>query len=157
MDVIKEMIYKVMRDDSEASVGLRALLDQTSTPYGIYKADLPDNMDFSAGVKCVTMFQLTGEFDTSMPRENFSTVAKQETYQITAWGGDALVSCDKILDRVRYLLEGKHKTTDPTTNAAVFSIKCEWEGPDQRDIDYRVNHKSARFRVWLQDLTLAKM
>jgi hypothetical protein len=154
MDVIKEMLFEVMRDDSVTTVGLRDLLSQTVSPYGVYHANLPDNLVFTSGKKCITYFQLTGEYDTSMPRHNYSTMAKQETYQITVWGGDATTSNDKILSRIIYLLEGKHKTTDPTTEAMVFSIKCEWEGPDQYDTDYRIFHKSARFRVWLQDCSI---
>jgi len=154
MDVIKSMIYKVIRDDAVATIGIRALLGQTVSPYGVYHANLPDNFDFSSSKKYITYYQLTGEFDTSMPRNNFSTIAKQETYQITVWGGDNTNSCDKILDRVRCLLEGKHKTTNPTTAAMVFNIKCEWEGPDQWHDLYKIFHKTARFRVWLQDCTI---
>lgn len=155
MYVIKEMLYKAIRDDSKATVGIRALLSNTTTtPYNVYHANLPDNVDFSSSKKYITYYQLTGEYDTSFPRHNYATIPKEETYQFTVWGGTGTTSNDKILDRIKFLLEGKHKTTNPTTDAAVFTIKCEWEGPDLYDEDYRIYYKSARFRVWLQDVTI---
>jgi len=157
MDVVKQMIYVAIRDDDKATVGIRALLDNTTTtPYNVYHANLPDNVDFSSDQKYITYFQVTGDYDPTFPRHNFATMAKQETYQITAWGGDATTSNDKILDRVRYLLEGKHGTTDPTSDAAVHNIKCEWESPDLYDEEYRIYYKQARFRVWLRDATITQ-
>lgn len=156
MDKVKEMLYKTLRDDSTATVGLRALLGNTTvSPYNVYLAKLPDNPNFVGGDKFVTYMQLTGEYDTSYPRHNFATVVKQETYQFTSWGGDATTSNDKILDRIKFLLEGKHKTTNPTSDAEVHAIRCEWEGPDLYDDDYEVNYKSIRVRVWLRDDTIA--
>jgi len=155
MDKIKDMIYTALRDDSTATIGIRALLgNTTATPYNVYHANLPDPLDFASSKKYITYFQLSGDFDTTYPRNNFSTMPKQETYQITVWGGDTTTSNDKILDRVRYILEGKHKTTNPTSDAKVFSIKCEWESADMWDDDYRIFYKSARFRIWLQDVTI---
>lgn len=148
------MIYEALKNDTATTFGIRGLLRQTSVPYGIYHANLPDNFDFADSKKYITYFQLTGEFDTSMPRDNFSTIAKQETYQITIWGDDNLISNDRILSRIIYVLDGKHKTTNPTTKAMVFDIKCEWEGPDQWHDIYKIWHKSARFRVWLQDCNI---
>lgn len=155
MDVVKEMLYKAVRDDSVATVGIRVLLgNTTTTPYGVYHANLPDNLDFASSKKYITYFQITADYDLSFPRHNFATIVKEETYQFTAWGGSGTSSNDKILDRVKYLLEGKHKTTNPTSDAIVLSIKCEWEGPDLWDEDNRIFYKSIRFRVWVQDVTI---
>lgn len=154
MDVIKSMLYTVMRDDTTATIGLRALLSQSTTPYGIYHANLPDNVNFASSKKYITYYQLTGEFDTSYPRNNYTTMPKQETYQITVWGGDTTTSNEKILNRIKYLLDGKHKTTNPTSDADVFMIKCEWESEDLWDNDYRIFYKSARYRVWLNDINI---
>lgn len=154
MDVIKQMIYTALRDDTTATVGLRALLGHSSTPYGVYKEYSLQSFDFTNSKKYITLSNLTGLPDISLPRHNYSTVFKEETYQIIAWGGDATTSNDKILDRVKYVLEGKRKTTNPTSNAKVFSIKCEFEGPDLFHEDYKIFYKSARFRIWLQDETM---
>lgn len=155
MDVIKEMLYKAIRDDDTATVGIRALLNQSVTPYGVYHANLPDNVDFSSSKKYITYFQLTGLPEPEYPRHNYSTMPKQETYQITAWGGDTTTSNDKILARVMYLLEGKHKTTNPTSDAKVFNIRWEFDGPDLWDEDYRIYYKTTRYRVYLQDITIS--
>ncbi len=154
MDVVKEMIYKALRDDSAATVGIRALLSQAATPYGVYHANLPDNVDFTSNKKYIVYFQGPSDYDKTYPRHNLATVVKEETYQITAWGGNATTSNDKILDRVKHLLEGKHKTTNPTTDAEVYQIRCEWEGPDLWDDDYKTYYKSTRYRVWVRDDTV---
>ena len=155
MDVIEEMLHVALRDDSTATVGIRALLGHVATPYGVYHSnDLPDNLDFTGGKKYISHFQLTGDYDMSYPRGNFSTMPKQETYQISVYGGKGTTSNDKILARIRYRLEGKNKTTNPTADAKVFDIRCEWEGPELYDEDYKEFYKQSRFRVWLQDIMI---
>jgi len=158
MDAVRDMIKNTLQSDSVATVGLRALMNQSTSPYGIHHYNLTvtlaDDLAFSSGKRYITYFQITGVYDTSMPRNNFSTMAKQETYQLTVWNGDDTVSCDKLIDRIKYLLEGKHRTTNPTTEAMVFNIKCEWEGPTAWDDDFLIFTKSVRFRVWIQDCTI---
>ena len=151
MDVIKKMIVSALQADDQATVGLRALLSQATTPYGIYHAILPTTVSFASSKKYITYFQLTTNLDLSYPRVNMSTVPKQETYQITVWGGDTTTSNDKILARVRWILDGKRKVTNPTADASVYDIKLEWEGPDMWDEDLKIWTKSSRFRVWLGD------
>ena len=156
MDVIATMILTALRDDDEATNGIRALLGHSTTPYGVYHTELLENPDFNSSKRYISFYQITSTPDMDYPgnSRNFTTLPVQETYMITAWGGDTTTTNNLILKRIRYLLQGCHKVTKPTTDADVYDIKMEWEGPELYDKIFGVHYRQVRYRVWLNDVSI---
>ena len=152
MEKIAEALYKALRDDSEAAVGMRALLGNTTTsPYNVYHAFLPEAVDFvtAAGTQSFIVYQ----FISGIPDQTIhgrDGLAGQELYSFRVYSR-SLSTLESICRRIRLRLQGKRSVTDPTTQAVIQSVKMDSEGPTIWDDEFKVFGRTVYYRVWMRD------
>lgn len=152
MEKIDESIYKALRDDSTASVGIRALLGNTATsPYNVYHAFLPDDVDFqtaSGQVGFLVYHRISSVPD--IEQHNPSGLTMVMLYQISAYAR-SLPTVESVLRRVRWRLDHLRGVTLPTTLAALHQIKLDSAGPTRFDDAFKVFFRNDMYRVWGRD------
>ena len=152
MEEAEKAIYQALRDDSEATNGLRALLGNTTTsPYNVYYAFLPENVDFSAagGSKAfVTVLLASSVADL----ESRSPAARlmQDVYQITAYARE-LSKVRSIQRRIRWRLDNLRGITLPTTIDQFHNVALETYSADRYDDKFDCRWQMAEYRVWRRD------
>ena len=156
MEKVDEAIYKALRDDSVASVGIRALLGNTTTsPYNVYHAFLPEGIDFSP----------SGGSKGFMTYLRVSAVADMDTHPKAAWlmnllynitvYARALSTVEAVLRRVRVRLDHGFGVTNPTSQAELHNIKLESVGPSRWDDAFKVHFQTAFYRAWGRDVSMS--
>lgn len=152
MEKVSEALYKSLRDDSEATVGIRALLGNTSTtPYNVYHAFLPENVDFSpaSGNKgFITYLFVSGTPDNS-PHGSAAFIV-EEVYNVTAYHR-SLSSVESIQRRIKRRLHNLRGVTSPTSQAQLHRIALDSMGPTRFDDKWNVYWQTALYRAWLRD------
>ncbi len=146
MKELTQSIHKALRDDSVATVGLRALLAHAATPWGVYRAYLPEQPDFSAK-NYVTWYLLAASGITS---PSVDALIRQQVFSVTAWSKDPDTVTD-IHHRVRSVLENLRAVTLPTANCALHQIKWEGAGPELFDADFRVYYRAETYRAYYRE------
>lgn len=152
MEKVNEALYKALRDDSEATVGIRALLgNTTTTPYNVHHAFLPDKVDFSqaSGAKGYITYQfVSGTPDNS----NMSTASRlsEDVYQFTAYHRN-LSKVEDIHRRIKKRLQNKRGITDPTSQAEIGEVLLDSESPPTFDEAFKVWFQVKYYRVWVRD------
>lgn len=152
MEKIAEALYKALRDDSEAIVGMRALLgNTTTTPYNMYHAYIPESVDFTTvtGSQSFMIYQfVSGTPDQSIHGRD--GLAGEELYSFRVYSR-SLSTLESICRRIRLRLQGKRDVTDPTTQAVILDVKMDSEGPTIWDDDFKVYGRTVYYRVWMRD------
>ena len=153
MEEAQKAIYQAIRDDSAASIGVRALLgNTTTTPYNVYYAFLPVALEFSpaSGTKqgFVVVLLISSVADLSAGKAD--TRLMQDVYQVSVYARD-LSKVREVHSRIRWRLEGKRGLTDPTTDDVIHKIALESIGPDRYDDAYECRWQTAIYRVWRRD------
>ena len=152
MEKVNEAIYKALRDDSEASVGIRALLgNTTTTPFNVFHSFLPESVDFSpsAGAQGFITYQfISGTPDLEQQSEASRLV--EEVYQVTAYHRNLSIVED-IQRRVKRRLMRKRGVTDPTSQALISQIKLDNEEPPTFDDVFKVWFRTTFYRAWIRD------
>lgn len=152
MEEVSKALYTALRDDSEANVGIRALLgNTTTTPYNVYHAFLPEAIDFSqsSGNKGFITYQfISGTPDIT--QHSRASMLSEDIYQFIAYHRN-LSTVEDIHRRIKKVLQQKRKVTDPTTQAVIHEIKLDSEGPSTFDNAFKVWFQSKFYRVWVRD------
>ncbi len=152
MEEAEKALYQALRDDSEALVGLRALLGNTTTsPYNVYYAYLPENVDFSpsGGSKAfVTVLLTASPADISSPKA--AARLMQDFYQVTVYARD-LSKVRSVHRRIRWRLDGARGLTIPTTLDQVHKVALIGYGSDRYDDKFDCRWQMAEYRVWRRD------
>lgn len=152
MEKVGQAIYTAMRDDSEATNGIRALLGNTTTsPYNVFHAQFPDEFDFSAsgGAKgLITYHFVSASYDTDMGTAAVKTF--QAVYNVSAYAR-ALSTVESVHRRVKLRLDRMRNVTVPTSQAWIHQIKLESEGPNLFDDAFQVWRRTAIYRAWCRD------
>lgn len=152
MELVSQAIYTALRDDSEATNGLRALLgNTTTTPYNVFHADPPAAFQFDGGKSCLTYLFVSGTPDLS--GHPTAGRAMQEIYRINAYSRN-LLTVERIHKRVKWRLQGKRSLTLPTTETLLQQLKLDSMGPTRYDETWNVYWQSADYRAWVVDLDL---
>ena len=153
MEQAGQAIYTALRDDSEATNGIRALLgNTTTTPYNVYHADFPTSFDFSpssgTAQGLITYHMVSSVRDNEMSRP--SIYVFQALYNITVYAR-ALTKVEAVHRRVMLRLHNMRNVTVPTTLAWLHNVKLENEGPNIFDDAFKVHYRAAFYRVWGRD------
>lgn len=152
MEAVNQAIYKALRDDSEATVGIRALLgNTTTTPFNVFHSFLPESVDFSpsSGSQGFITYQfVSGTPDLSSQSEALRLI--EEVYQVTAYHRSLSVVED-IQRRVKKRLMRKKGVTDPSSQALISQLKLDSEGPPTFDDVFKVWFKLSLYRAWIRD------
>ena len=143
MKLLKQAIHTALRDDSVATVGLRALLGHAALPFGVYYHFLPEQPDFSTS-HWLTWHLLTG---SPVAAPESSAYLRETTFDVTAWSEDP-DKVEDILLRVRAVLENARKVTRPTSECDLHAIKWEGHGPDLFDPKFQVYFRSENYRAF---------
>lgn len=156
MEKVNESIYKALRDDSEATVGIRALLgNTTTTPYNVYHAFMPENVDFSPSTGAQGF--ITYQFVSGTPDpDNHSEASRlsEDVYQITVYHRNQSIVED-IHRRVKRRLQHKRGVTDPTSQAELVGLKLDSESPPTFDDVFKVWFQTKFYRAWVRDDDIA--
>lgn len=128
---LQQWLYTTLRDDSTATIGLRALLGKSATPYGIYRQWPPENPVFPlVTYALVTMNENAG-----------SIAARDLWFNLTAWG----TNCDVVAERIRVLLRhAKPVTSDYSVKLIAFDQMVTAGFSDELKCDYRQD------RYWIK-------
>lgn len=155
MEQVAQSIYQAMRDDSAATVGLRALLgNTTTTPYNVYHAFLPAGIDFSSTTaQSYITYQLISSV-ADIEQHSKGGRIMVETWQITAYA-HTRTKVDSIHRRIRHRLDALHNVTLPTSQAVLHQIRFESLGPHTWDDAYKVFFQEATYRSWGRDDDIA--
>jgi len=151
VEKIAESLYKALRDDSEATVGIRALLgNTTTTPYNVYHVSIPAAVDFvtATGSQSFIVYQ----FVSGTPDQSFhgrDGLAGQELYSFRVYSR-TLSTLESVCRRMRLRLRKKY-VTDPTTQAVILEIKMDSEGATIWDDEFKVWGRTVYYRVWMRD------
>ena len=152
MEKVNEALYKALRDDSEATVGIRVLLGNTSTtPYNVHHAFLPEKVDFSPSTGAQGF--ITYQFVSGTPdNSNMSTASRliEEVYQFTAYHRNLSVVED-IQRRIKKRLQNKKGITDPTSQAQLYEVLLDSESPPTFDDAFKVWFQTKFYRAWVRD------
>lgn len=152
MEKIAEALYKALRDDSEATVGIRALLGNTTTaPYNVYHASPPEALDFvtSTTTQSFIIYQfVSGTPDLSIHGKD--GLAGQEIYSFRVYSR-SLTTLESICRRIRIRLQGKRYVVNPTTQSVIQNVKMDSEGPTTWDDEFKVFGRTVYYRVWMRD------
>ena len=152
MEKVDVAIYKTLRDDSEASVGIRALLgNTTTTPYNTYHAFLPDNIDFSpaaGNVGFIVYMRISSTPDLGV--HSLSTLTEQSVYQISAYHR-VLSSVEAIHRRIKKRLLRLDHVTQPTSQSGLYQLLLESEDPVTFDDSFKVWFQQKYYRAWVRD------
>jgi len=152
MEKIDSAIYLALRDDSEATVGIRALLgNTTTTPYNVYHAFFPDNFDFSpaSGNKGIVVYNfVSGTPDKTVHSK--STIISEDLYDITAYHR-SLDTLEDIHRRIKKRLYLLNNVTKPTSQAELHQLLLDSERPPTFDDDWQVWFQTKSYRAWVRD------
>ena len=151
MKEINKALYVVLRDDSEAVVGLRTLLGNTTTaPYNVYYRNLPDNVDFktTTNQSFITFFPVSLNYNHTF--HDYDARGFVALYQFTAWSRSYTKTYD-IVNRIKWRLDGSRSITSPLTDAVIHKILFENTGPETFDNEFKVNMLVSHVRVWGRD------
>lgn len=152
MEEAEKAIYQSLRDDSEATNGLRALLgNTTTTPYNVYYAYLPESVDFSpaGGSKAfvtVLLASSVSDVSTKVPGARLM----QEVYQVTAYARD-LSKVRSVHRRIRWRLDGMRGIILPTSLDQLHKVALIGYGADRYDDKFDCRWQMAEYRVWRRD------
>jgi len=152
MEEASKAVYQTLRDDSTATVGLRALLgNTTTTPYNVHYAFLPEHVDFSPSAGNVGhVVVLLASSIADIQAGSIATRLMQDVYQITAYAR-SLSTVRAAHSRIRWILEHKRKMTNPTSDDVIQKIALEGYGPDRYDDAFDCRWQVATYRVWRRD------
>lgn len=151
-----QALYETLRDDSEATVGIRALLgNTTATPYNVHHAFLPEAIDFSAagGTKAFIVYQfISGTPDNTS--HNRAALLSQEVYSVTVYAR-SLAKIIAVHKRVKLLLHDKRSVTDPSSGVVIFRMALDAQNPPRFDDAFETWFQSAFYRAWVRDDNLS--
>jgi hypothetical protein len=151
MNTLKQAIHTTLRDDADATVGLRALLGAAATPYGVYFTHLPETPDFPSHSYLTWYF--ISEQTTSAPDSDAKL--REQVFSVTAWSKDP-DTVDDVLKRARWLLENRKRVTSPTSEVELHAIKAEQTGPSLYDDRFMVYYRADQYRAYYrEDVTWA--
>lgn len=121
---LRQWLYTTLRDDSTATIGLRALLGKSASPYGIYRQWPPQSPQFPLVTYALTAMS-----------ESAGNLAVRDLYfTITAWGSNY----EAVAERVRTLLRRKHPATSDYSVKMITFDQMVFEGHDEElNCDYR--------------------
>lgn len=152
MEKIDEAIYLAMRDDATATVGLRALLGNTTvTPYNVYHSHLPAAIDFTpaSGQKGFVVYSfVSGALDNA--QQSRAGQVQESLYNITVYHR-LLPSLEAIHRRIKQNLYHLWRMTLPTSQAELHQVKLDSEGPHVWDDAFKVHYQTKIYRVWGRD------
>lgn len=152
MDAISAALYQALRDDSEAVVGLRALLGNTAaTPYNVYHSILPETFDFSksTGDKgAVTYFLVSDTPDPDAGSTN--TRLMQAVYNVQGYHVN-LATLDTVMRRIKWRLQDMRGITLPNSLGELHRVRLSSEVGERYDAKFMVWWRTAVYRVWYRD------
>lgn len=152
MEAVAQALYTALRDDSEATVGMRALLgNTTTTPYNMHHVLIPEAIDFvtAAGTQSFMVYQ----FVSGIPRQDIhgrDGLAGEELYNFRVYSR-SLATLESICRRIKLRLQNKLYVTQPTSQAVIQEVKLDSEGPTIWDDEFKVWGRSNFYRVWCRD------
>ena len=152
MEKVSQALYQALRDDSEATVGIRALLGNTTTsPYNVYHAFIPEAIDLktaagNVGFITYNLISSVAETDIGAPAVRLF----QELYDFTVYHR-LLTTVEAVHQRIKRRLISNRGVTQPTTLAAIYNLKLERLGPHRWDENFNVYFQVASYRAWVRD------
>lgn len=153
MKEVDRVIYQALRDDSEATYGIRTLLGNTTTsPYNVYRFFLPSGIDFSAATSqsYVTFFPVSTNYDMSFHAKDAR--AFQSLYQFTVWSR-SVGKCYDVVERIKWRLDRMQAVGTPSVDAGIIGVKFEGVVTETFDNDYKVHLVICQARIWGRDDT----
>ena len=146
MKALKEAVHAALRDDSTATVGLRDLLVQTVTPYGVYEANFPEQPNFKS--KSYLTWQMIARVTTSSQLSDLRL--REQTFAVTAYSTSP-DTVDNILRRAVFVLENTKAVTLPTSDVVLDRILHEDSGPDLFNDKFSIYFRAENFRAFYRE------
>lgn len=151
MEQADQAFYKTLRDDTEATVGLRALLGSPSAnPYNVYHAYLPEALDFSpagGAQSFLTYLRVSSRGDIEHPRP-VQTV--QSLYDVTGYSRSR-ATLNSIMERVKLRLHRMRNVTAASSQVVIHQVLFESEGSDRFDEAFNCHWRVATYRMRFRD------
>lgn len=126
MNGLRQMIHTALRDDSQATVGLRAVLGHAATPYGVYESLPPAAPDYKDNKALLVWDLLGGPSDDAA--HGVEMRLRKQVLSVTIWC-PIRDTIETAHARVRRVLEDRHKVTYEPTDADVHQLKHREAGP----------------------------
>lgn len=151
MKALKKAIHVALRDDSDATVGLRTLLGQSATaPYGVYEGrwqGVPNFKNAAGPQSYLTWLFLRG-METGTVQTDLQL--REQMFAVTAWSENT-DTVEAILARARYVLQGRRAVAQPTVDVELHQIRYEGSGPDLFDDKWKVYYRAEHFRAYFRE------
>lgn len=148
MKALKQAVHTALRDDSTATIGLRALLMPTAaaTPYGVYYGHFPEVPSFKSQSYLTWLYITTVSPGIQHSDERF----REQVFSLTAWSMNP-DTVEDVLRRARRVLENLKGVTRPSTDVELHQILFEHGGPDLFDQKYQVYYRAEQYRAWFRE------
>lgn len=146
MKDLKEAIHTALRDDSAATVGLRALLGHAATPFGVYQHHLPEEPDFAT--KSYLTWLMVGGTGGDAHGEDMRL--REAVFSVTVWSQNPDTVEDALM-RARLRLENLRGVTLPDDNIQLLQIKFEGHNADLFDDDFKAYYRVESYRAWYRE------
>ena len=150
---VSQAIYTALRDDSEATNGIRALLgNTTTTPYNVFYKSPPAQFDFtpaSGSAQSLLIYNEVASIGDLTIRPKTVQLLEEE-YDVQAWSR-SLTQLDAIMRRVKLRLNGLRNVTLPTSQNDLHQIKFQSMTSAIFDEAWQVYWRTARFLAWSRD------
>lgn len=152
MELVSQAIYTALRDDSEATNGLRALLGNTSaTPYNMFHAFVPASFQYDGGKSCLTYQFVSGTPDLNTHPTAGRTV--QEVYRVNVYSR-SILTVERAHKRVKWRLQGARSVTQPSSESIISKLALDFMAPTRYDEAWNVFWQTADYRAWIIDADL---
>lgn len=156
MKEVTKAIYTALRDDAEATYGIRALLGNTTTsPYNIYYSFLPSNIDFSSTTaqSYITFIPVSTVYDDQYHGKDAR--AFEMLWQFTVWSR-SIEKCYDIINRIKWRLDKMESVNAPTADVEIYKVHFSSVGPEDFDDGFKVHAVVCQVRVWGRDGTYGR-
>jgi len=148
MKLLAQAIHTALRDDTVATIGMRALLGFSATPWGVFQEHFPDIPDFGNNGMLTWQFVSASEAGGSGLSD---MKLRQQVFRVTAWSVNPDVVFD-ILKRAMFLLDNMRGVTKPTSDVDLHQIRYESSGPTLYDDKHKVYYRADTFRAYFREL-----
>lgn len=147
MKALAQAIHTALRDDSAATVGIRALLAQAATPWGVYHGHFPESPNLKSGKSYVTWYYLPS---STIKSGDSDVRLREQPFCLTAWS-ENIDTVNDIHKRARFVLEHLKGVTLPTVDVQLSEIIFENAMQDLFDDDFKAYYRPEHYRAYYRE------
>lgn len=144
MNGIRQMFHTALRDDDEATVGLRALLGHSATPWGVFEEKPPANPDYKDD-KAILIWDLLGG-PSDPDAHGVEMRLRKDVLAVTIWC-PIRDTIETAHARARRVLEDRYKVTYTPTDVDVHQVKHRERGPYLWDPEAQVHGRAELYDI----------